>query len=46
MDFVRLGSDGSNQSVNYKKIKVKVDKGELEVDDALITHFSVCGWVR
>ncbi len=46
LDFVSLEPDGSNQSVEYKKINVKVDKGELEVDDALITHFSIYGWSR
>ena len=46
IDFVSLESDGSTQSVEYKKINVKVDKGELEVNDALITHFSIYGWTR
>jgi hypothetical protein len=46
IDFVCLDSDGTTQPVEYKNMKVKVDKGELEVDDALITHFSVYGWTR
>jgi hypothetical protein len=46
LDFVCLEPDGSTQSVEYKKIKVKVNKGELEVDEALITHFSIYGWTR
>ena len=46
IDFVCLNQDGSYQPVEYKKIKVKVDKGELEVNKALIPHFSIYGWTR
>lgn len=46
VDFVCLNPDGSYEAVEYKKINVRVDKGELEVDDALITHFSMYGWAR
>ena len=46
IDFVYLAPDGSYQPLEYKKIKVKSDKGELEVDDALIPHFSIYGWCR
>ena len=46
IDFVCLNSDGSVQTVEYKKINININKGELEVDDALITHFSVYGWTR
>ena len=46
IDFVCLAPDGSYQPVEYKKIKVKVNKGELEVDNALIPHFSIFGWCR
>ena len=46
IDFVSLSPDGSYQPVEYKKIKVKVNKGELGVDNALIPHFSIYGWTR
>jgi hypothetical protein len=46
IDFVCLNPDDSYQPVEYKKIKVKVNKGELEVDNALILHFSIYGWTR
>ncbi len=46
LDFVCLAPDGSEQTVEYKNININVDKGELEVKDALITHFSIYGWTR
>ncbi|MFZ0452851.1 MAG: hypothetical protein WCE54_18815 [Ignavibacteriaceae bacterium] len=46
IDFVCLNTDGSFEPVEYKKIKVKVNKGELEVNNALIPHFSIFGWTR
>lgn len=46
IDFVCIAQDGSYQPVDYKMIKVKVDKGELEVKNALIQHFSIYGWSR
>jgi hypothetical protein len=46
IDFVCLNTDGSYEPVEYKKIKVKINKGELEVDNALIQHFSIYGWSR
>jgi len=46
IDFVCLTQDGSYLPVEYKKIKVKVNKGELGVDNALIPHFSIYGWTR
>ena len=46
LDFVYLAPDSSFEAVECHKIEVKVDKGKLKVDDALIPHFSVYGWCR
>ncbi len=46
LNFMYLAQDGTYEAVQYNNIEVNVDKGILEVDDAIIPHFSKYGWCR
>ncbi len=46
VQFLYVAPDGTTHPVQYSEMTVDVDKGILEVKDALITHFSRYIWLR
>ena len=46
VDFIFQDYDGSTEQINYKNLIVKPDKGELELKNAELHHFSRYGWIR
>jgi len=46
IDFLYMAPDGAVYPVQYSKLTVDVEKGILEVKDAVITHFSRYIWSR
>ena len=46
VQFLYLAPDGQTYPVQYSDLTVDIDKGILEVKDAVITHFSRYIWAR
>ncbi len=46
IQFLYLAPDGNTYPVQYSKLTVDIDRGILEVKDAVINHFSRYIWAR
>jgi hypothetical protein len=46
LDYYYLSPSGELVPVNYDKIDVKIDNGELKLSNAKIPHFSRYGWIK
>jgi hypothetical protein len=46
LDFVYIDDNGSVEQVEYDEITMDVSKGEIEVKNAVLTHFSRYGFVN
>lgn len=44
--FVYLAEDGTYEFIPFEKIKVDIGKGKIQVEDALLPHFSRFGFVN